>query len=251
VDALVAGVNHCTWTTKLFYNGRDIYAELDDILKRIKIEPVGYEDINQGEFNWIDANAIRLYKYYGILPGSTYYARDYYTLTDYKQRLATAGHEHRSQFLRRIAAEKRELINGQLKAGKCRIAPLDQEDAAHGDQAIGVMNAIATDSRMLETVNVRNNGAVPFLPEDAVVEVGAVLTSVGALPIAAGNLPVGVQAVVKGAHDFGKLVVDASFQKDRRLVLQAAMAHPAHRDIDTMEKIIAEMFEAHKKWIGF
>ena len=68
VDALVAGVNHCTWTTRLFYDGRDVYAELDDILKRTKIEPVGYEDINQPEFNWIDWNAIRLYKYFGILP---------------------------------------------------------------------------------------------------------------------------------------------------------------------------------------
>ena len=29
--------------------------------------------------------------------------------------------------------------------------------------------------------------------------------------------------------------------------MQAAMAHPAHRDMDVMGQIIDELFEAHKK----
>jgi len=57
-----------------------------------------------------------------------------------------------------------------------------EEDASHGDRAICAICAIANDSGRLETANVVNSGAVP---------------------VAAGPLPLAVQGVVRAAHDFG------------------------------------------------
>ena len=104
-------------------------------------------------------------------------------------------------------------------------------------------------SRRLEVVNVRNQGAVPNLPEDAVVEVTCALGSNGALPIAAGPLPFALQGIVRSVHESATLAVEAGLTGNRKLVLQAAMAHPAHRDFDTIEKVIAELFEAHRPWL--
>ena len=108
---------------------------------------------------------------------------------------------------------------------------------------------MANDLQTPETVNVVNNGTVPNLPDDAIVEVGSILGSDGAKPVAVGALPFGVQGMVQCAYEFGKLTVDAALAGDRKLVLQAAMAHPAHRDLDVMEKVIDELFEAHKQWL--
>ena len=36
---------------------------------------------------------------------------------------------------------------------------------------------------------------------------------------------------------------------DRRKVLQAVMAHPAHRDLDVIEKVIDELFDAHRAYL--
>ena len=57
-----------------------------------------------------------------------------------------------------------------------------EEDASHGERAICAICAIANDSGRLETANVVNSGAVP---------------------VAAGPLPLAVQGVVRAAHDFG------------------------------------------------
>ena len=104
-------------------------------------------------------------------------------------------------------------------------------------------------SGKLEAANVINNGTVPNLPDEAVVEVTCNLGADGAVPAAKAELPFSVQGMIRCAHEFGKLTVDAALSGDRKLVLQAAMAHPAHRDLDIIEKVIDELFEAHKEFL--
>ncbi len=60
-------------------------------------------------------------------------------------------------------------------------------------------------------------------------------------------MPFSVQGMIRCAQEFSKLTVDAALQTDRKLVLQAAMAHPLHRHLDITEKMIAELFETHKE----
>ena len=129
-------------------------------------------------------------------------------------------HALRALMLKGRKEEKRAEIRRPLESGKASITPSDVEDAAHGDQAIGAMNAIANDKRIL--------GAG------------------GALPCVAGTIPLSLQGMIRCAYDSTKLSVDATLSGNRKLVLQAAMAHPAHRDFDVIEKVIEELFEAHK-----
>jgi 6-phospho-beta-glucosidase len=251
VEAYCAGVNHHTWCLRLFHKGRDLYTIMDDLIGATDLSgQAGDEPIDGNPLlNVVEVDACRLYRYYGILPGSVYYARYYYNLRKLQAIHLDPTFEHRSTWLEKLGAEKRAGIRAQLAGGGARISAHDEEDAAHGDQAIGAIHSIANDTRNLETANVVNNGAVPNLPDDAIVEVGCTLGSHGPMPVAAGPLPFGVQGMVQCAYEFAKLTVDAAISGDRKLVLQAAMAHPAHRDLDVLEKIIAELFEAHKPWL--
>lgn len=251
IEAYVAGVNHHTWCLQLYHQGRDLYSIMDELIAAKDLTDVGsYEAIDgSAKLNEVEADACRLYQHYGILPGSVYYARYYYNLRKLMKVHLAPGFEHRSTWLQNLGKQKRDEIRAQIKSGQASIAPHDEEDAAHGDQAIGSLNAIANDTRMSETANVVNNGAVPNLPDDAIVEVGCILGSHGAIPVAAGALPLSVEGMVRDAHLFGKLTVDAALAGDRKLVLQAAMAHPAHRDLDIIEKVIDELFEAHKDFL--
>ncbi|HUW82660.1 MAG TPA: hypothetical protein VMZ31_07660 [Phycisphaerae bacterium] len=248
IEAYTAGVNHHTWCLKLYHEGRDLYEIMDELIDAVDLSrSSGYENIDGDPVvNTVEADACRLYRYYGILPGSVYYARYYYNLRKLMDHHLQVDFEHRSTWLQKLGAEKREQIRRQLTSGTASIAPHDEEDAAHGDQAIGALNAMANNTGMLETANVVNNGAVPNLPDDAVVEVGCLLGSSGAMPVAAGPLPFSVEGMVRDAYAFGKLTVDAAISGDRKLVLQAAMAHPAHRDLDVIEMVIDELFEAHR-----
>jgi 6-phospho-beta-glucosidase len=251
VEAHVAGVNHHTWCLRLYHQGRNLYEIMDELIDKTDLSgKAGYEPIDGNPLlNVVEADACRIYKYYGILPGSVYYARYYYNLRKLQDIHLSPDFEHRSTWLQNLAKEKRAGIREQLKRGTATIAPHDEEDAAHGDQAIGAIHAIANDTRMSETVDVVNNGAVPNLPDDAVVEVGCILGAQGAIPVAGGPLPFSVQGMIRCAYEFAKLTVDAALTADRKLVLQAAMAHPAHRDLDITEKMIADLFKAHRKWL--
>ena len=251
IEAYVAGVNHHTWCLKLFYQGRDLYKEMDQLINAADLSgKAGYEPIDGNPLlNIVEADACHLYKCYGILPGSVYYARYYYNLRKLMDVHLDASFEHRSTWLDNLKAEKIAGINEQLAAGTSTIKVHDEEDAAHGDQAIGAIHSIVNDVRNMETVNVVNNGAVPNLPNDAIVEVGATMTSYGPVPVAAGALPFSLQGMVRCAYEFGKLTVDAALSGDRNLVLQAALAHPAHRDLDILKKIVDELFEAHKDYL--
>jgi 6-phospho-beta-glucosidase len=251
IEAYCAGVNHHTWCLQLFHQGRNLYEIMDDLIAATDLSGrAGYEPIDGNPLlNVVEADACRLYKYYGVLPATVYYARYYYNLRKLQEIHLKPDFEHRSTWLEKLGEEKRQGIRAQLAQGAATLAAHDEEDAAHGDQAIGAIHSIANDVRNLEAANVVNHGAVPNLPDDAIVEVSCVMTSHGPMPVAAGPLPFGVQGMVQCAYEFAKLTVDAALSGDRRLVLQAAMAHPAHRDLDVMEKVIAELFEAHRAWL--
>lgn len=248
VEAYVAGLNHCTWSTQLYFQGRDLYKEMESLTAGLDLSGTG-EAICDGPLNAVECDAVRLYRYYGLLPGSIYYTRYYYTLKQVLKKFSDPTFQHRSQWLTQRAAAKRESIRQQLNTGQASFAAFDEEDASHGDQAIGAIHAIANDTREVETANVVNNGAVPNLPDDAIVEVTCTLGKYGAMPAAAGPLPRSVQGIVRMVHDHAVLTVDAAMSGDRKLVLQAAMAHPCHRDFHVMEEVIDEMFRVHKDWL--
>jgi 6-phospho-beta-glucosidase len=253
IDAYPAGVNHHTWAMRLEHKGRDLYKIMDKLIDETDLSPgAGYEIIDDNPaFNQIEADSCRLYRYYGLLPGTTYYARYYYNFRDLMENhYMNPKHEFRSRWIQRTNKEKFRQIDKQMKSGTAAIKPHDHEDAAHGDQAIGALHGIITDNRFLESVIVENKGqAVPNFPEDAIVEVGCIMGKNGPEPVKTPALPLSVEGMVRDAYIFAKLTVDAALSGDKNLVLQAAMAHPAHRDLNTIEKVIDELFEAHKEFL--
>jgi len=251
IEASIAGVNHCTWTMEMSYKGRDLYKELDALIDKADLSgPAGYQCEADSEFlDQVQADACRLYKYFGIIPGSVYYARYYYALEKTMNHLLEPGKQTRAQWLQDIAKKKREEIDSQLSRKNAHIVAYDAEDSAHGDQAVGVMAMIASNAGKHETVNVVNNGSVPNLPNDAIVETDCIVSSTSVTPLANGALPLAVEGIVQSAYAFGKLTVDAALSGNRNFVVQAAMAHPAHCDLDKIEIIIDELFKVHAPYL--
>lgn len=252
IDAWVAGVNHHTWAMRLEHKGRDLYKSMDKLISKFDLSgKAGYEDIDGSpELNEVEAAACRLYKHYGILPGTVYYARYYYGLRKLMGHYLDPKHQFRSQWLKDMRKTKLSAIAQQMKTGTATLMPHDLEDAAHGDQAIGAIQGIATNSGAVESTILQNKaGCVANLPRDAVVEVTCRLTKRGPIPEKTPSLPLSVEGMVRDAYIFAKLSVDAALTGNRDLVYQAALAHPAHRDLDIITNVIEELFEAHRAWL--
>ncbi len=108
---------------------------------------------------------------------------------------------------------------------------------------------MACDTKKMDIVNVKNNGIICNLPDNAVVEVPAILTRQGAMPLNTGPLPDSVAGVVQMVDIHCRLAVTAAQSGGRNMMMQAAMAHPSNRDFDAMEKCLEEMLEKNKAWL--
>lgn len=248
ITAYVAGVNHCTWSLGLRYQGEDLYPRVGKLFEKYERESRGDKE---KELIWKESIEpyYRIYRYYGLLPGSAAYTRYHFWVRSTLNAFARPENYLLSRDLKAQAKEIYLYIRSKIDKEDADFMPSLADNIAHGDQAMGVLWKMACDTGQLEIVNVRNNGIISNLPDEAVVEVPAIMNRQGAMPLAMGPLPKSVVADVRATATHYSLSVDAAMSGDKKLIMQAAMAFPSNVDIDLMEECINELFEKHKDWL--
>lgn len=238
LDFQVAGVNHCTWALRIHHEGRDLYPELPELVRKF----------DASKLNHRYQHALKVYGHFGVMPGSAAYTRYYYNLRAVMEERSTEGFETLCDSLSHHAVHIEKELTRKLKEDEGTFGE-NIGDLSHGDQAIGVINAIANNTMEIQTVDVPNNGAVENLPLGSIVEVAAVTGAHGAYPLAMGPLPKQVYGIVRSVLDHQELAVDAALSGDKKKVMQAAMVHPVVRSLPDAEKTVEELFRVHAKWL--
>jgi 6-phospho-beta-glucosidase len=78
----------------------------------------------------------------------------------------------------------------------------------------------------VQVVNMRNNGTLPFLADDAVIEAPAVIGSGGPVPVPAGPVPPVLRGLIAHVSAYEELAVAAATRGGRSRVTAALLAHP-------------------------
>lgn len=122
--------------------------------------------------------------------------------------------------------------------------------AYYSDAAVGLLGSLlGTAPARDHVVNVRNNGILPFLENDAVIEVRA---RVGAESIAPHDVPE-VPALAAGliAHvsRYEQLGVEATLYGGRDRVVRALLAHPLVGQYSTAEVLADRLIAENRKWL--
>ncbi|MCL2514018.1 MAG: 6-phospho-beta-glucosidase [Oscillospiraceae bacterium] len=116
--------------------------------------------------------------------------------------------------------------------------------------AVSLIDSIANDKRDVHVVNIPNNGALPFMDNDDVVEIAAIIGKDGAEPI---KLPgfknPHVEGIMKIVKAYEKLAVKAGLCGDDRAAYNAMTLHPLIGDFENAKKCYEEMKEAHKAFL--
>ena len=89
----------------------------------------------------------------------------------------------------------------------------------------------------MQVVNVRNDGTLPFLPDDAVVEVPCRVGGDGASPLAVPTLEPLYAGLVAHVSAYEELAVDAAVHGGRERVVRALLAHPLVGQLDLAEAL--------------
>src|SRR4051794_15688864 len=135
------------------------------------------------------------------------------------------------------------------EAGLVTLDDVPPGDEDEGIEVIDLIEAILRNGNRTLVVNAPNRGAIPNLPDDAIVEVNAQVNAYGVRPIHAGPLPEALAAYLRLYVDFQRHVVQAALTGDRRCALQAFLLDPttqARLDLEQTQALLDEMLEANR-----
>src|SRR5437867_534247 len=99
----------------------------------------------------------------------------------------------------------------------------------------------------LQVVNVRNDGALPDLTDDAVVEILARIDREGAHPIPIAPLAPEMLGLVEHVKAYERLAVEAATTGDRTIALKALMTNPLVRDYRTAVPLLDALLEGNRQ----
>jgi 6-phospho-beta-glucosidase len=222
------GLNHLTWERKVLVDGVD---RLPEILET-KIEEVADETDMPADL------IVRL----GAIP--SYYLR-YYYLADRVLEQQRAG-KSRAEEVMEIEAGLIELYKDPTLDTKPKLLE-ERGGAFYSDAAAALVASLHAGTNDVQVVNMRNDGAIPNLPGDAVVEVSARVDRDGAHPLSVDPLPPEMLGLVQHAKAYELLTARAAMSGDRSLALKALMTNPLIRDYDTAKPLLDALLEANER----
>jgi 6-phospho-beta-glucosidase len=175
------GLNHLGFARKVLYRGTDILPALRQKLQMMAPERVlavfGDEVMKDPKAQQELANTLRIFGETGILP-SPYLQYYYFTreIIEHQRESGRTHAEYAMEIEKNLLAEYNRVTSGKKKLEKSR------RGKWQADMMVGLLGAIANDSREIYIVNIPNRGALPELPDNKIVEVPAVVDAAGPRP---------------------------------------------------------------------
>jgi alpha-galactosidase len=137
-------------------------------------------------------------------------------------------------------------------SGAVTLADLPEGDEDWGIEVIDIMESIVANRNRIFVINAPNEGAIPNLPHDAIVEVNAVVNGYGIRPIAVEPLHPALAAHLQGWISFEKHVVKAALGGSRADLLRAFLLDPntsANLTLEETEAMVGELVAANAAWV--
>ena len=222
------GLNHLSWIRQVRVDGVD---RMPDLLDTPAAEEL--------------AGAIRvpadLLRTLGAIP--SYYLH-YFYCTD-RAIAEQASGPHRAEEVLQI--ERTLLAMYADPALDHKPALLEQRGGAYySEAAAALVTSLLTGDRAHHYVNVRNNGSVAGLPDDAVVEVPATVDRAGAHPVPIAPLAPELLGLVQAVTAYEVLTIQAARTGDRRVAVRALLANPLVRQWDRAVPLLDALLEANR-----
>jgi 6-phospho-beta-glucosidase len=238
VDIEWTGINHLNWVTKASIAGEDMM----HVLLGQAAHEQGLSVKNIPDFAWDEPFLQSI----GALPCS--YLR-YYYMSDVmlvEQLAAQQKEGTRAEVVKRVEAELFELYRDPNLSVKP--TQLEQRGGAfYSLAAVNLMSSIYNHRKDIQTVNVRNNGIIGCLPDDAAIEVNCVIDTDGAHPIQL-QTPMAPQlrGLLQVVKAYEELTVEAAVHGDVQAALQALTLHPLVTSADVAQHILSDILRENR-----
>ncbi|MEU5773599.1 6-phospho-beta-glucosidase [Streptomyces venezuelae] len=205
------GLNHLTWETGVRLGG----PQGDDILPRLLAE---HGDAVAEDLRMPRAIVDRL----GVVP--SYYLRYYYQHDAVVEELRTKP--SRAAEVAEMEKQLLEMYGDPALDEKPELLA-KRGGAFYSEAAVDLAaSLLGNGGSPYQVVNTVNNGTLPFLPDDAVIEVQAAVDGSGAKPLSVPKLDPLYAGLIANVTGYEDLALQAAVHGGRERVFKALLAHP-------------------------
>jgi 6-phospho-beta-glucosidase len=126
-------------------------------------------------------------------------------------------------------------------------ALLDKRGGAYySEAAVQLVHALTADTGEVRVANVRNNGTLPFLPDEAVIEVPARIGAHGATPLPVAAVEPLFSGLISHVTAYEELALDAALHGGVERVATALLAHPLVGQVSVAEELAGRLVAANR-----
>ena len=250
LHAVFAGLNHLCWLLDLRTGREDLYPRLRELVSERARGRDAESDPREGLHQPVSADLFATFGRYPA-PGDRHVSEFFadYLHDDGTGRLPwglQGGHDQTLHYI----DEKSVLWEG-LRARARDDLPLDVGGNQEAERLVAIAEALLTGRDLVElAVNVPNHGTIPNLPPHAVVEVPALVNGSGLSPLAVGELPSGIAALLTARALQQEVTVDAALGQDKDLAVEALVLDPLVPDSRTARAILHDAALAQPDTLG-
>ena len=227
------GLNHLTWEVGVRVDGEDVLPQL-----------VGEHVDRVAPATGLSPELVRRL---GVVP--SYYLHYFYDhdhVVEYQR-----THQSRAVEVAEIERELLELYADERLAEKPDLLSR-RGGAFYSEAAVELLASLfGRNPNDRHVVNLRNNGALPFLPDDAVVEVPAWAGRDGVAPVPMSELDPMHRGLVAHVSAYEDLALDAALCGGRERIFRALLAHPLVGQADVAETLADRMIEANREFLSW
>jgi 6-phospho-beta-glucosidase len=230
------GLNHLSWLTGIRYDGKDYL--------RTAIE----NGINGEAMKNIPANGFskEVLQTVRAIP-STYL--EYYYFRMEKLKKLQAEPKSRGEVCKDIEKELLEKYKDKTLDYKPKELEL-RGGAYYSKVAVSLLEAVENDRQTRHVVNVKNEGALPFMDDGDVVEVAATVGKNGIIPRKITGFDNGhIISMMRGMKSYEKMVVKAALTGRREDALQALLSNPLAGDYAAASACYDELYGLNKAFL--
>jgi 6-phospho-beta-glucosidase len=227
------GLNHLTWEVGVRVDGADVLPRL-----------VGDEVERVAPATGLTPDLVRRL---GVVP--SYYLHYFYE----HDRVVDHQRDHRSRAQEVAEIERRllELYADERVAEKPELLAR-RGGAYYSEAAVELLASLfGRNANRRHVVNVRNRGTLPFLADDAVVEVPAEVSSGGLTPLRMPQLDPVERGLVAHVSAYEELALDAALRGGRERVFRALLAHPLVGQVEVAEQLADRMIDANREYLAW
>ncbi|MFI7050940.1 6-phospho-beta-glucosidase [Streptosporangium canum] len=123
--------------------------------------------------------------------------------------------------------------------------------AFYSEAAVALIASLLGDRGDVQVVNTRNNGTLPFLTDDAVIEVPSKITKTGAVPLPVEPVEPLYAGLIAGVSAYEELALQAALYGGADRVRNALLAHPLVGQEATAAELTTLLLEKNGRYLSW